>query len=73
LVMVLRYLISVSDNIVTMDESADKAPVQTLAREGQALTNPSQSQYLEEKQIVLVLAFFNSKGHIYVNYVPRGE
>jgi histone-lysine N-methyltransferase SETMAR len=75
--MVLRWSMALLDKVVTMDESAvlfhtpeTKQQSKQWLPKGHPRPVKAKVHVTRTKQ--MVLAFFNSKGLIYTNYVPRG-
>ncbi len=77
LAMVRRHSMSLLDNIVTMDESAvsfhtPETKQQSMQWLPKGQPGPVKAKVLATRTKQMVLAFLDSKGLIYTNYVPRG-
>jgi histone-lysine N-methyltransferase SETMAR len=78
LAMVRRHSMSLLDNIVTMDESAvsfhtPETKQQSMQWLPKGQPGPVKAKVHATRTKQMVLAFFDSKGLISTNYVPRGS
>jgi histone-lysine N-methyltransferase SETMAR len=76
--MVRRHSLSMLDNIVTMDESAvsfhtPESKQQSKQWLVKGSPGPIKAKKHATRKKQMVLAFFDSKGFIYTNFVPRGR
>jgi [histone H3]-lysine36 N-dimethyltransferase SETMAR len=77
LAMVRRRSLAVLDNVVTMDESAVSFHTPETKRQSmqwlpKGQPGPIKAKVHATRTKQMVLCFFDSKGLIYTNYVPRG-
>ncbi len=77
LAMVRRHSMSLLDNIVTMDKSAvsfhtPETKQQSMQWLPKGQPGPVKAKVHATRTKQMVLAFLNSKGLIYTNYVPKG-
>ena len=77
LAMVQRRSLAMLDNIVTMDESAVSFHTPETKQQSKqwlkkGTPGPIKAKVSATRTKQMVLAFFDSKGLIYTNYVPRG-
>jgi hypothetical protein len=78
MLLLRRHSMAMLDRIVTMDESAvsfhrPETKQQSKQWLVKGLPGPIKAKVHASRSKQMVLAFFNSKGLIYTNYVPKGS
>ncbi len=78
LALVWRHSLTVLNIIVTMDNSAISFHNPQMKRQSKQWVKkgqpgPRKARVLETQSKKMVLAFFDTKGVIYTNYIPNGE
>jgi hypothetical protein len=72
LTMIRRRSKAMLDNIVTMDESTVLFHTPETKQQSKPKPGPIKAKVHATRVNQMVSAFFDSKGLIYTNYVPRG-